>query len=104
MVLFYEEVVVLFSEKSFPAYELCFSHLVEEVVVEVGAALDEAELCLIAVHHTSVKLSLQKESDDKPVDAYEAVVRALVEEQDDGYDDGKGRLEDDVHIAEKREH
>lgn len=104
MVLLYEEVVVFLGEKALPSDEFCLSHFVEEVVVEVGPLFYEAKLGLVAVHHPSVELPLQKKGNQKPIHANESVMRALIEQQDDGHNYSKGRFEDNIHVAEESKH
>lgn len=103
VVLLDEEVIVFFSNESLPADEFGLPDLIEQVVVDVGPLLDEAQLGLVAVHHFAVEFALEEEGDEEPVDADEAIVRALVEEQDQRHEDGEGGLEDDVHVLEEQE-
>jgi hypothetical protein len=103
MVFLDEEIVVLFDYEAFISDEFGRFELAEQVVVHVGALLDESELGGVAVHHAAVEFALQEEGDEKPVDADEAVVGAFVEEETDGYDNCEGGLEDHVHVAEQVE-
>lgn len=59
MIFFNEEIIVLFGEEILPAYQFSLTHLVKEVVIEVGSAFNEAQFGLVAVHHPSVEFPLQ---------------------------------------------
>lgn len=53
--------------------------------------------------HATVQFSLNEEGNQKPVDTYHTIMRALVEEQNDGNYDGKGSFKDHSHILEEGE-
>ena len=55
------------------------------------------------MHHATIQLPLQQKGDEEPVKSNKTVVRALVEEQDDGDDDRERCLEEHVHISKQRE-
>jgi hypothetical protein len=55
------------------------------------------------VRHTSIEFPLQEEGHQEPVYSDDTVVGTLVEEHEDGDDDGEGSLENHVHVPEQVE-
>lgn len=103
VILFYEQIIVLFDDKIFPANKFGCLKFIEEIVIDIRALFDEFELCSVAMSHASIKFSLEKKGDQKPVNAYHAIVRAFIEEKDDRDDDCEGSLEDHVHVSKQIE-
>ena len=53
--------------------------------------------------HSSIKLSLKQEGDQKPINSNDTIMRTLIEEENDSNDNCKRSLKDDVHVLEQIE-
>lgn len=103
MVFFDKEIIVFLDDHIFPANKFGCFEFFKEIIIEIGTLFDQFEFGGIAMCHSTIKLSLKQESDQKPVDAYDTIVGALNKKNNDGHNDGERGLEYHVHVLKQVE-
>lgn len=103
MVLLDKQVVVLLDDDFLRMDDLGLFDFAKKLVVDLGPLINQPQFGLVTVPHLAVKLSLQQEGNDKPINANEPINMALSEQEDNGNQNSEGSLNHHVHVFKHQE-